>query len=361
MKSRSLPLWGLFLGLTLATGCTPSAENTGTTESNTGTETTETETTGEINLYSSRHYDTDRELYEAFSEATGIKVNLIEGSDDELLERIKAEGENSPADVLITVDVARLWRAQQDGLLQPTDSEVLTSAIPAELRSSDNTWFGLTKRARVIAYNTQKVQPSELSTYEDLADPKWQGRVCVRSSGNTYNQSLVAAKIVEKGAEATEEWVKGLVANFAREPEGNDTAQIEAVAAGICDVALVNSYYIARLRASEDPKDQEIVANIGAFFPNQNDGGTHINISGAGVIANAPHPEAAKEFLEFMVTPEAQEIFANNNNEYSVVAGIAPNAVVAEFGEWTASTLALESFGEKNAEAVMIMDRAGWK
>ncbi|MBV5257909.1 Fe(3+) ABC transporter substrate-binding protein [Synechococcus moorigangaii CMS01] len=362
MKSRSLPLWGLFLGLAIASGCTPATENNnGATDTGTAPETPATEATGELNLYSSRHYDTDLELYDAFTEATGIEVNLIEGSDDELLERIKTEGENSPADVLITVDVARLWRAQQDGILQPTESEVLTSAIPAELRSSDNTWFGLTKRARVIVYNTQNVDPAELSTYEDLADPKWQGRICVRSSSNTYNQSLVAAKIVEKGAEATEEWVNGLVANFAREPEGNDTAQIEAVSAGTCDVALVNSYYVARLRASEDPQDQEIVANIGAFFPNQNEGGTHINISGAGIVANAPNPEAAQEFLEFMVTPEAQEIFANNNNEYPVVASVAPNDVVAQFGEWTAATLPLESFGEQNAEAVMIMDRAGWK
>ncbi|BAW97000.1 iron transport protein [[Synechococcus] sp. NIES-970] len=361
MKSRSLTLCGLFLGLTLATGCTPATENNGATDSGATPETPSTEATGEINLYSSRHYDSDAELYEAFTEATGIEVNLIEGSDDELLERVRTEGQNSPADVLITVDVARLWRAQADGLLQPTESEVLTSAIPAELRSSDNTWFGLTKRARVIVYNTETVQPSELSTYENLADPQWQGRVCVRSSSNTYNQSLVAAKIVEKGVEATEAWARGLVANFAREPEGNDTAQIQAVASGVCDVALVNSYYVARLRASEDPQDQEIVANIGAFFPNQDDGGTHINISGAGMLANAPNPEAAREFLEFMVTPEAQEIFANNNNEYPVVASVAPNATVAEFGEWTASTLPLESFGEQNAAAVMLMDRVGWK
>lgn len=363
MKSRSLSLCGLFLGLAIATGCTPATNNNGATDTTTDPGAPSSEATGEINLYSSRHYDSDAELYEAFSEATGIEVNLIEGSDDELLERIRTEGKNSPADVLITVDVARLWRAQQDGLLQPTESEVLTSAIPENLRSSDNTWFGLTKRARIIVYNTETVDPAELSTYEDLADPKWEGRVCVRSSSNTYNQSLVAAKIVEKGAEATEEWVQGLVANFAREPEGNDTAQIQAVASGVCDVALVNSYYVARLRASEDPQDQEIVANIGAFFPNQNEGegGTHINISGAGIIANAPNVEAAQEFLEFMVTPEAQEIFANNNNEYPVVDTVAPNDVVAQFGDWTASDLPLESFGEQNAEAVMLMDRAGWK
>jgi iron(III) transport system substrate-binding protein len=360
MKIRSFSLFGVLLGLALAAGCTPQTPEATPGEAAAPTATPPANA-GEINLYSSRHYDSDAELYEKFSQATGIKVNLIEGSDDELLERIKNEGANSPADVLITVDVARLWRSQQDGLLQPFTSEFLTSAIPAQLRSSDNTWFGLTKRARIIVYNTDKVKESELSTYEDLVNPKWKGRFCIRSSGNTYNQSLIAAQIVEKGEAATEAWVKGLVANFAREPEGNDTDQIQAVASGQCDIALVNSYYVARLKASEDPQDQEIVANIGAFFPNQNAGGTHINISGAGIAANAPNLEQAKDFMEFMVTPEAQEIFANNNNEYPVIADLTPNAVVAQFGEWQASTLPLESFGEKNADAVKLMDRAGWK
>lgn len=360
MKIRSFSLLGVLLGLALATGCTPQTQETSPEVATPSTETSPANG-GELNLYSSRHYDSDAELYEKFSQATGIKVNLIEGKDDELLERIKNEGANSPADVLITVDVARLWRSQADGLLQPFDSEVLTSAIPAQLRSTNNTWFGLTKRARIIVYNTDKVKESELSTYEDLGDPKWKGRFCVRSSSNTYNQSLIAAQIIEKGEAATEAWAKALVANFAREPEGNDTDQIQAVASGQCDIALVNSYYVARLRASEDPKDQEIVANIGAFFPNQDAGGTHINISGAGILANAPNKEQAEEFLEYMVTPEAQEIFANNNNEYPVVENIAPNPVVAEFGDWLASTLPLEGFGEKNADAVKLMDRAGWK
>ncbi|NJN72321.1 MAG: Fe(3+) ABC transporter substrate-binding protein [Limnothrix sp. RL_2_0] len=364
MKLRSLPLWGLMLGLALSAGCTPNATTDNEapdSSSSSSTTPAPVEEAGEINLYSSRHYDSDAELYEKFAQTTGIEVNLIEGNDDELIERIKTEGANSPADVLITVDVARLWRSQQDGLLKPIESEVLVSEIPAQLRSSDNTWFGLTKRARIIVYNTDTVEASELSTYEDLADPKWKGRFCVRSSSNTYNQSLVAAKIIELGEPATEEWVKGLVSNFAREPEGNDTAQIQAVAAGECDVALVNSYYVARLRSSEDPQDQEIVANIGAFFPNQDAGGTHINISGAGIVANAPNADAAKQFLEFMVTPEAQEIFANNNNEYPVIEGLEPNETVKEFGDWIASDLPLESFGEKNADAVKLMDRAGWK
>ncbi len=365
MKIRFSAFCGVAASVALfAAGCTP---ETPTTTEEAPTTSSETETTdadadaGELNLYSSRHYDTDAELYEKFSQATGIEVNLIEGKDDELLERIKTEGENSPADVLITVDVARLWRAQDEGLLQPVESEVLTGAIPEKLRSEDDTWFGLTKRARVIVYNPDAVDESELSTYEDLADPKWEGRFCVRSSSNTYNQSLVAEKIVELGEEATEEWAKGLVSNFSREPEGNDTAQIKSVAAGECDLTLVNSYYVGRLRNSEDPQDQEIGNSIGLFFPNQEGSGTHVNVSGAGILANAPNPEQAKEFLEFMVTPEAQEIFANNNNEYPAVEGIEPNAVVAEFGEWEASDLPLESFGENNANAVKLMDRAGWK
>ena len=364
MKTRSLSLLGILAGLSFAVGCAPEAP---APDAETSGAETETETTaeagdgGELNLYSSRHYDSDAELYEKFSQATGIKVNLIEGKDDELLERLKTEGENSPADVLITVDVARLWRAQSEGLLQSTESETLESAIPEKLRSEDDTWFGLTKRARVIVFNPDAVDESELSTYEDLADPKWQGRFCVRSSSNTYNQSLVAEKIVELGEPATEEWAKGLVSNFSREPEGNDTAQIKSVAAGECDLTLVNSYYVGRLRSSDDPQDQEIGNSIGIFFPNQDSGGTHVNVSGAGILANSPNTEQAQEFLEFMVTPEAQEIFANNNNEYPAVEGIEPNEVVANFGDWKASTLPLQAFGENNAAAVKLMDRAGWK
>ncbi|AFY37119.1 extracellular solute-binding protein family 1 [[Leptolyngbya] sp. PCC 7376] len=367
MKIRFATLCGAAISAALFTvGCTPETPTPSESDTTTTSETESTDTdadadAGELNLYSSRHYDSDAELYDNFSQATGIKINLIEGKDDELLERLKTEGENSPADVLITVDIARLWRAQSEGLLQETDSEALISAIPENLRSTDNTWFGLTKRARIIVYNTEAVDEADLTTYEDLADPKWAGRFCVRSSSNTYNQSLVASKIVELGEEATEAWAKGLVSNFAREPEGNDTAQIKAVAAGECDLALVNSYYVARLRSSDDQESQEIIANIGAFFPNQEAGGTHVNISGAGMMANAPNPEQAQEFLEFMVTPEAQEIFANNNNEYPVIAEIEPNEVVAQFGDWQASDLPLESFGEKNADAVKLMDRAGWK
>ena len=349
MKILNLVKFCSVLTLLVATGC-------GTTSS-----TTENKTTGEINLYSSRHYDSDKELYDKFTEETGIEINLIEGKDDELIQRIKGEGANSPADVLITVDIARLWRSQNEGLLQPIDSEKLKSAIPENLRSPEGYWFGFSKRARVIVYNQNKVKPKELSTYEALAKPQWKGRICIRSSNNVYNQSLVASEIEGKGAAETEKWLKGLVKNFAREPQGNDTAQIKAVASGVCDIALVNHYYVARLKASEDPKNKEISAKIGIFFPDQNDDGTHINISGGGVAANAPHQENAVKFLEYLVTPEAQEIFANNNNEYPVISGLKANPTVASFGKFQESKLSIVGFGEKNAEAVKLMDKAGWK
>lgn len=355
-KSRTLLSLAAGLSLLVAVGCSGQS-------SNSDTSTTESESSqgGEINLYSSRHYDTDDDLYENFTEQTGIEVNLIEGKANELIERIKSEGENSPADVLMTVDVGNLWRAQEEGILQSVSSDVLEENIPANLREDEGHWFGLTKRARLIVYNKDKVKAEELSTYEDLADPKWKGRICIRSSSNIYNQSLVASKIAELGEEKTEEWAKGVVANFAREPEGNDTAQIEAVASGECDVAIVNSYYVARLQRSDDAKKQEIVANIGAFFPNQESGGAHVNISGAGVTTNAPNKDNAIAFIEYLTTPEAQEIFADGNNEYPAVTSASENEIVKALGNFKESELDVESYGEKNADAVKVMDRAGWK
>jgi iron(III) transport system substrate-binding protein len=314
-----------------------------------------------VNLYSSRHYDSDDDLYAAFTEETGIEVNLIEGKEEELIERIKSEGDNSPADVLMTVDVGNLWRAQEAGILQPIESEALTTAIPDNFRDDANEWFALTKRARVIIYNPDEVDPSELSTYEALAEPEWAGRVCIRSSSNIYNQSLVAAKIAELGEDKTLAWIEGVVANFAREPEGNDTAQIQAVASGVCDVAIANTYYVGRLMRSEDPADQDVVSNIAVFFPNQESGGAHVNISGAGVAVNAPNKENAIAFLEFLVTPEAQQLFADGNNEYPVVESVTANEVVRNLGDFKASDLNVEQYGELNPKAVQLMDKAGWK
>ncbi|MEQ8997728.1 MAG: Fe(3+) ABC transporter substrate-binding protein [Coleofasciculus sp. B1-GNL1-01] len=361
MKITRRSILGLCSGLALlvVAGCSNPNEPADTASTDGAAD--NTADAGEINLYSARHYDTDDVLYENFTEETGIEVNLIEGDADELIERIKSEGENSPADVLITVDVGRLWRAQEEGLLQPVSSETLESAVPANLRDPQGEWFGLSKRARIIVYNKENVQPEELSTYEALAEPEWKGRVCIRSSENIYNQSLVASKIEGKGEQETETWVKGLVDNFARPPEGNDTAQIKAVAAGQCDVAIVNHYYVARLKKSDAAEDQEVAEQVGVFFPNQTADGTHINISGGGVVTDAPNQENAVKFLEYLVTPKAQEIFANQANEYPVVTDMEPNPVVADFGDFKQSELDVVSYGEKNPEAVKLMDRAGWK
>ena len=316
----------------------------------------------ELNLYSSRHYDTDRALYDNFTTETGVKVNLIEADGDELIERVQSEGENSPADVILTVDAGRLWRAQEAGIFQSIESEVLTTAIPANFRQADGLWFGFSSRARVIVYNKDKVDPAELSTYEALTDPKWKGRIAIRSSSNLYNQSMVASMIEANGLEATEAWAKGLVANFAREPEGNDTDQISAVADGIADIAIVNSYYVARLMNSEDPADQEVASKIGMFFPNQDDRGTHINISGGGVAVHAPNRDNAIAFLEYLASPEAQALFADGNNEFPVVAGTPlNNKYLAQFVDRKTDSLQAEVIGKNNAAALQLMDRAGWR
>ena len=310
----------------------------------------------QVNIYSSRHYNTDDQLYEDFTEQTGINVNLIEGKDDELIERIKNEGANSPADILITVDAGRLWRAAQAGIFASVESTILEEKIPDNLQDPNNLWFGFSKRARVVIYNKDKVNPSQLSTYEDLANPQWKGKLIVRSSSNIYNQSLVAGMIEEKGEEATAEWIEGLVANFARSPQGNDTSQIEDVAAGVGDLTLANTYYLARY---ED--NPEIFEKVGIFFPNQDGRGVHVNISGAGLLQNAPNKEEAIAFLEYLASPEAQEFFALGNNEYPVVEGTPVNPVVESFGEFKDDTVNVSSYGKNNADAVKIMDRSGWK
>ncbi|MEM6519615.1 MAG: Fe(3+) ABC transporter substrate-binding protein [Cyanobacteria bacterium P01_C01_bin.70] len=317
--------------------------------------------TGEINLYSSRHYNTDDALYEGFTEQSGIRVNLIEGSADELLERILSEGANSPADVFMTVDAGRLWRATEAGIFAPVSSSTLEERIPVNLRHPDGLWFGYSKRARVIMYNRERVNPAELSTYEALTDSKWNGRILVRSSSNIYNQSLVAGMIETNGMEATEAWAEGMVSNFARDPEGNDTSQIKAVAAGLGDLAIANSYYLARLGKSDDPQNQAIFEKVGVFFPNQSGRGTHVNISGAGALNTAPNPEGAIAFLEYLSTPTAQAFFAEGNNEYPVVEGTEIDPVLASFGDFKEDEVNVEAYGSNADEAVQLMDRAGWE
>jgi iron(III) transport system substrate-binding protein len=321
---------------------------------------TQTAQTGTLNLYSARHYDTDNTLYQSFTDETGTQVNLIEAEADPLIERIKSEGSNSPADVLITVDAGRLWRAEQEGLFQPVESAVLQESVPENLRHPQGLWFGLSKRARVIMYDRTKVNPAELSTYEALADPKWRGQVLVRSSTNVYNQSLVGSILEANGPEATEEWVRGLVANFARPAEGNDTGQIMACASGVGTLAIANTYYLVRLLKSEDPAEREAAERIGVFFPNQRDRGTHINISGAGVLKTAPNRDAAVRFIEHLASPQSQQIFAQGNNEYPVVQGTELDPTLASFGEFKEDSLNASVFGRNNEEALRIMDRAGW-
>ncbi len=316
--------------------------------------------TKQLNLYSSRHYNTDNELYRLFSNQTGIRINLIEGKADELIERIKSEGANSPADVLITADAGRLWRAEQAGIFAPVSSQILSERIPANLRHQNNLWFGFTKRARVIMYNKGLVNPSQLSTYENLADPQWQGKFIVRSSSNIYNQSLVAGLIEIHGEQKTEAWCRGLVNNFARSPEGNDTAQIKAVAAGLADLTVANSYYLPRMAKGRNKT--AIFDRIGVFFPNQSDRGTHVNVSGGGMVKTAPNPSAAVAFLEFLAGDKAQTFYAQGNSEYPVVAGVTVDPILAGFGSFKEDiTTNVNAYGANSAKAVQIMDRAGWK
>ncbi|MFN2322458.1 MAG: Fe(3+) ABC transporter substrate-binding protein [Trueperaceae bacterium] len=314
-----------------------------------------------VNVYSARHYDSDQALFDLFTEQTGIEVNLIEAGADELIERMRSEGVNSPADVIVTVDAGRLWRAEEAGLLASIESDALEAAIPANLRHPDGRWFGFSQRARAIVYSTDRVDPAELSTYEDLASDAWEDRVCIRSSSNIYNISLMASIIATAGVDAAQAWADGIVENLARNPQGGDTDQIRAVAAGECDVAVVNHYYLARLIASSDAGDQAVADSVGLFFPNQDDRGTHVNISGAGVVATAPNRANAIRFLEFLATPEAQEIFAKANYEYPAVEGIAVSEVATGFGSFRTDALNVASYGENSAEALRVMDRAGWQ
>ncbi len=316
---------------------------------------------GVINLYSARHYDSDNVIYNNFTKQTGIRVNLIEAKGDELIGRIKAEGNVSPADVILTVDAGNLFAAQREGILRPSRSQILERAIPANLREPQGHWYGLTKRARVIVFNKDKVSPQELSTYEDLANPKWKGRLISRTSSHVYNQSLTGSIIAANGAAKAEEWARGIVANFVRPPQGNDTAQIRDVAAGVADLTFVNSYYIARLIKSSKREDNEVAAKVGLFFPNQRDRGVHVNISGGGIAKNSPNPEGALKFLEYLASREAQEIFARSNNEYPVVSGTAVDSVVRGFGSFREDKLSAAEYARLNGEAVRIMDRAGWK
>ena len=315
----------------------------------------------ELNVYTHRHYEADQDLFKRFEEQTGIKVNVINASADELIQKMSMEGAQSPADVLITVDAGRLTRAKEQGLLQPIQSEILNNTIPAHLKDEDDHWFGITKRARIIAYSLDRVKPEELSTYEDLASDKWKNKLLIRSSGNIYNQSLLASIVVNKGEEEARKWSEGIVRNMARSPKGSDRDQVKAVVAGEGDLAIVNSYYIGQMLNSSDPEEVATARKIGVFFPNQNDRGTHMNVSGAGVAKHAPNKANAIKFIEYLVSEEAQRIFSHSNYEYPVLSSVEPVGLLQEWGEFKEDGIELSSLGENNKKAVLIFDEAGWK
>jgi iron(III) transport system substrate-binding protein len=315
-----------------------------------------------VNVYSSRHYQTDEALYSGFTKATGIKVNRIEAGEDALIERLRNEGPRSPGDVLITVDAGRLWRAEQLGLFQPVKSQMLDSRIPPNLREPGGHWFGFSQRARVIAYNKDKVKRAEIETYEDLADPKWKGRVCMRSSTNIYNLSLMGALIDHLGEPKAEAWAKAVRANLAQEPKGGDTDQLKAVAAGQCDLTVSNQYYYARLARSDKPEERQIAERLGIVMPNQKTWGTHVNISGAGVLKHAPHRDAAVRFLEYLASDEAQRYFADGNNEWPAVPSVKlDNPVLNALGEFKRDRLNVAVLGRNQPSSQQIYDRVAWK
>lgn len=315
-----------------------------------------------LNLYTARHYQTDDALYANFTRQTGIKINRIEGQEDPLLERIRSEGANSPADVFITVDIGRLWRAQQAGVFAPVKSKVLESRIPANYRDPNGEWFGFSARARVIAYNKDAVKAGEIKTYEELADPKWKGKVCTRSSGHVYNLSLISSLIAHDGEAKTEQWARGMVANLARTPKGGDTDQLKAVAAGECDVAIANTYYIARLMKSTKPEDKAVADKLGVVWPNQSSQGVHMNISGGGMLKHAPNKEAAVKFLEYLASDEAQAYFADGNNEWPVVPTVkVGNPALEALGAFKADKINVSELGKYQPVAQKLADKAGYK
>ena len=312
--------------------------------------------TEELNIYSARHYDADLSLYNTFTEQTGIKVNLIEGDSDALIERIVNEGEFTPADILITVDAGRLWRAQQKDIFQPIDSDILNKRVPKHLREPNNLWFGLSTRARVIVYNKKNPPSFKIKTYEDLTDPRLKSTVCMRSSSNIYNLSLMASMIEAHDIETANDWAKKVVGNFARTPQSNDTGNLKAVASGECGVTIANTYYLGRWLATEETSFTE---SLGVVFPNQKDRGTHINISGAGVTKFAPHKANAVRFLEYLTSDFAQRLFAEGNNEYPIIG--KATGPIAKLGEFKPDAISASVLGENQSEAVKVYDRAGWQ
>lgn len=362
MKKLLVIVLGLFIVMGLA-ACGQAAEPTveEVTEENKVAEDETTKLSDVVNIYTDRHYDTDQDLYDRFTEETGIKVNVVKAKSDELLERLSNEGEDTEADLLVTSDVGRLYRAGEKDLVKAFDSAVVEANVPESLRSKDNMWSALTIRARVITYDKNKLDPSTLSTYEALTGPEWEGKVVIRSSSNIYNQSLLASFIGLNGEEAAKEWAAGIVKNMAREPQGNDRDQMKAVVAGEGDVAIVNTYYVGKLLNSSDPYEVEVGEKIGVFFPNQSTNGTHINISGAALTKHGKHSDAATLLIEYLTGASAQSDYANANYEYPVNAEVEPSELLKSFGEFKVQDIDLSLLGANNKKAVEIFNEVGWK
>jgi len=315
----------------------------------------------EVNIYSARKEDLIKPILEVFTQKSGIEVNLITGKADALLQRLISEGKNSPADILITTDAGRLYRAKKANVIQPFTSDVLNNSIPEQYRDPEGYWYGLTLRARPIVYAIDRVNPEQLSSYQALTQPEWKNKICIRSSDNIYNQSLVASLLASLGEEITLFWAETLVKNFARPPQGGDRDQIKAVASGQCDIAVVNNYYLGKMLTSKDESEVAAANKVKIFWPNQDGRGTHVNISGAALTKSSKNTAQAIQLLEFLVSDEAQQWYAQKNIEYPIKPGIQPSEILQSWGEFKADNLSLHHLGERNAEAVMIMDRAKWK
>lgn len=356
MRKKSLiaTILTTMLAASIFVGCTGS-------QADTNTNNTDTKKEQIVNVYSERNYDVDKQLYADFEKQTGIKVNIIEGKSDELLERLAREGKDTEADMFITADVGRLHKAKEQEVLQSISSDTISKNVPENLRDKDNQWIGLTVRARVLVYDKDRTKPEQLSTYEDLTSEKWKGKLLVRSSDSVYNQSLVASFIELNGEEKTTEWAKGIVANLAREPKGNDRDQAKAVVAGEGDVAIMNTYYVGKMLTSSDPEEVKVAEKVGVFFPNQSTNGTHINVSGAGFAKNAKNKDNAVKLIEFLSGAEAQKLYAEANFEYPVNENVEPAELLKSWGEFKTQDINLTKLGENNKKAVEIMNTVGWK
>ncbi len=319
------------------------------------------ETKKSITLYTHRHYDSDKIIFENFENQTGIKINVVKANADELIQKMESEGNQSPADLLLTVDAGRLVRAKSKDLLQPVNSSILENTIPKHLRDKENNWFGLTKRARVIVYDKNKVDVNDLSNYENLIDENWKQRILIRSSSNIYNQSLMASIIANNGEEKAKEWAAGMVNNLARSPKGNDRDQVKSILAGDGDIAIINTYYLGKLINSKDQNEVDAGNAVSVFFPNQENRGTHINVSGIGVAKYAPNKDNAIKFIEFLVSKEIQETFANANYEYPVNPKASSSDLLNSWGTFKEDTLSLSLLGELNKKAVILFDEVKWQ